>query len=214
MFLDAVTLFELVQTLLWEYLYYSPAKQTESFSFSPYIYSMLKAKHPTIGISQTGMSILNSYNCDIRERLAIESSKLARRSFSKALTFREMQIAVSLVLPGELSRSARDEGTKAITTNFTEIGSSSSLQFSSTGISRFLKVGNYAPIIGDCSCIYLAAVLEHITSEILKLACNAAQDDNNTRIMSRHLQLAIRNNRDLNQLYCDVTIFQGGIIPL
>ncbi|KAG0425206.1 hypothetical protein HPB47_027609 [Ixodes persulcatus] len=60
---------------------------------------------------------------------------------------------------------------------------------------------------------YLAAVLEHLAAEVLKLAGNAARHKKKTWIIPRHLQLAICNDEELNKLLCGVTIAQGGVLP-
>jgi histone H2B len=84
-------------------------------SYSSYIYKVLKQVHPNTGISKRGMSILNSFINDIFERLALEASKLSRYTKKATLSSREIQTAVRLLLPGELSKHAVSEGTKAVT---------------------------------------------------------------------------------------------------
>jgi len=89
------------------------AKRVESYS--SYIYKVLKQVHPNTGISKRGMSILNSFINDIFERLALEASRLSRYNKKSTLSSREIQTAVRLLLPGELSKHAVSEGTKAVT---------------------------------------------------------------------------------------------------
>ena len=87
------------------------------------------------------------------------------------------------------------------------------LQFPVGRIHRLLRKGNYAQRIGAGAPVYLAAVLEYLTAEILELAGNAARDNKKSRIIPRHLQLAIRNDEELNKLLGGVTISQGGVLP-
>ncbi|CDR40598.1 CYFA0S05e02278g1_1 [Cyberlindnera fabianii] len=80
-------------------------------------------------------------------------------------------------------------------------------------VHRLLRKGNYAQRIGSGAPVYLTAVLEYLAAEILELAGNAARDNKKTRIIPRHLQLAIRNDEELNKLLGHVTIAQGGVLP-
>lgn len=114
--------------------------------------------------------------------------------------------------------------------------SKAGLQFPVGRIHRMLRKGNYAQRIGagapgesvdegqrekeraltnnsHSSLVYLAAVLEYLAAEILELAGNAARDNKKSRIIPRHLQLAIRNDEELNKLLGHVTISQGGVLP-
>ncbi|KAM4608196.1 histone H2A-like [Discoglossus pictus] len=87
------------------------------------------------------------------------------------------------------------------------------LQFPVGRVHRLLHNGNYAERVGAVAPVYLAAVLEYLTAEILELAGNAARDNKKTRIIPRHLQFAARNDDELNKLLGGVTIAQGGVLP-
>jgi len=87
------------------------------------------------------------------------------------------------------------------------------LQFPVGRISRFLRKGRYAARVGGGAPVYLSAVLEYLAAEILELAGNAARDNKRTRITPRHIQLAVRNDEELNKLLGGVTIASGGVLP-
>ena len=87
------------------------------------------------------------------------------------------------------------------------------LQFPVGRIGRFLKQGRHAQRVGAGAPVYLAAVLEYLAAEVLELAGNAAKDNKKTRITPRHIQLAVRNDEELNRLLKDTTIASGGVLP-
>ena len=87
------------------------------------------------------------------------------------------------------------------------------LQFPVGRVSRFLRKGRYAARVGGGAPVYLSAVLEYLAAEILELAGNAARDNKRTRITPRHIQLAVRNDEELNKLLGGVTIASGGVLP-
>ena len=112
------------------------------------------------------------------------------------------------------------------------------LQFPVGRVGRFLKKGRYSQRIGTGAPVYLAAVLEYLAAEVpflslyfyltiyslfsskwvlqfqvLELAGNAARDNKKTRIIPRHLLLAVRNDEELGKLLKGVTIAHGGVLP-
>ncbi|NXI55297.1 H2A1 protein, partial [Chloroceryle aenea] len=87
------------------------------------------------------------------------------------------------------------------------------LQFPVGRVYRLLKRGNYADRISPAAAIYLAAVLEYLSAEVLELAGNAARANKRTRIVPRHILLAVRSDDELNKLFSCVTIPQGGVVP-
>jgi histone H2A len=91
--------------------------------------------------------------------------------------------------------------------------SKAGLQFPVGRLSRYLKKGRYAARVGAGAPVYLAAILEYLTAEVLELAGNAARDNNKQRIIPRHILLAVRNDEELNKLFGGVTIAQGGVLP-
>ncbi|KAE8732286.1 Histone H2B.11 [Hibiscus syriacus] len=83
-------------------------KSVETYKI--YIFKVLKQVHRDIGISSKAMGIMNSFIHDIFEKLAQGASRLARYNKKPTITFREIQTAVRLVLPGELAKHAVSEG--------------------------------------------------------------------------------------------------------
>ena len=82
--------------------------------------------------------------------------------------------------------------------------------------------------MGKGAAVYLAAVLEYVTAEIVELAGNAARDNKRRRISARDLFLAMKYDEELDQLIPKTTfsqvckmkninpiynILQGGVVP-
>ena len=87
------------------------------------------------------------------------------------------------------------------------------LQFPVGRIGRYLRQGKYATRMGAGAPVYLASVLEYLCAEILELAGNAARDNKKSRIIPRHITLAVKNDEELNKLLGNVTIASGGVLP-
>ena len=94
----------------------------------------------------------------------------------------------------------------------------SGLLFPVGRIDRYLKQGQYAKRVGSTAPVYLAAVLEYMTADLLELAGNAARDSKKRTIQPRHIYLAISNDKAFNAFFHnqrdgDVIIPSGGVLP-
>mmetsp|Transcript_28327 Transcript_28327/g.68856 ORF Transcript_28327/g.68856 Transcript_28327/m.68856 type:complete len:141 (+) Transcript_28327:766-1188(+) len=110
------------------------------------------------------------------------------------------------------SRKGSKKGGKSASTQRTR-STRAGLQFPVGRVHRHLRQANLASRVGAGAPVYLAAVLEYLAAEILELAGNAARDNKKRRIIPRHVQLAVRNDEELNKLLAGVTIAAGGVIP-
>merc|ERR1712210_141307 len=102
---------------------------------------------------------------------------------------------------------------KALSSGKSSKSAKAGLQFPVGRIARFMKTGKYSQRVGAGAPVYLAAVLEYLAAEVLELAGNAAKDNKKTRIIPRHIQLAVRNDEELNKLMANTTIANGGVLP-
>ena len=196
-------------------------------TYSSYLHKVLKQVHPDTGVTKKAMAVMNNYVTDLFQRLASEAGNLARQVKRSTLSSREVQTAVRLVLPGELAKHAVSEATKAVTKfkaadrkakkgqkKSSSLSSHAGIQFPVGRVLRHLKKGLYAPRVSEHAAVYLAAVLEYMAAELFELAGNAARDNKKTRIIPRHVQLAVRNDAELDQLIDrKMTIASGGVLP-
>ena len=88
------------------------------------------------------------------------------------------------------------------------------LQFPVGRIRRYLKRSTPFCRVELGAAVYLAGVLEYLCADALELAGNAAHENKRSRITPRHLQLAIRDDAELNSLLQHVIIPDSGVLPL
>ena len=92
-------------------------------------------------------------------------------------------------------------------------------------IGSLLRRGQYARRVGGSAAVYMAAVLEYLTAELLELTVKAAAGPAVaakggkkakkavSRLNPRTLTLAVRHDEDLGALLQNVTLSRGGVLP-
>merc|ERR1712167_109591 len=105
------------------------------------------------------------------------------------------------------------KGKSSASRRFVTKAARAGLQFPVGRIARFMRQSRAADRIGAGAPVYAAAVLEYLAAEVLELAGNAAKDNKKTRIIPRHIQLAVRNDDELARLMANTTIASGRVLP-
>lgn len=87
------------------------------------------------------------------------------------------------------------------------------IHFPVSRIKRYLKNRIDGKRISDYSAVYLAAVLEYLIAEVLELSGNVTKAMNKKLIIPRHIKYGVGQDKELDELFRNVTISQGGVLP-
>uniref|UniRef100_F7FQZ2 Histone H2A n=1 Tax=Ornithorhynchus anatinus TaxID=9258 RepID=F7FQZ2_ORNAN len=87
------------------------------------------------------------------------------------------------------------------------------LRFSVSLVDRFLRRGRYSRRVAEGTPVFLAAVLEYLTAELLELAGHTAGAHRRQRIAPVHLRQAVRDDPELDRLFGDIVSSPGAGLP-
>jgi len=83
-------------------------------SYATYIHRVLKQVHPDVGMTSKSMNIMDCFVKDFFDKIATQGADLLKHSKKVTFSGDDIQAATRLILPGELSKHAVAEGTKAL----------------------------------------------------------------------------------------------------
>lgn len=203
-------------------------RNSSEIKFDIYIKKVQTQVHPdlTLGNSST-IPIINDIIKYIISRIATESSALLRHTNKVVLSGVHIEAAVKIVYSGRLATEAIKRGVAAQTKfNASKENRESKgekrnkafragIQFGISRVSRFLYQNMKGERVGHGSSagVFLAAIIEYTVSELLELAGNNTKDRKKVKIIPEDLIYAIRGDEELNALFPEKCIIQGGVIP-
>ena len=199
-------------------------KKKKSHMFETYISKVLKQISTSNGITNNAKQQLNSILCYIIKHISILTVKLTMAGKKKTISLKEIENSLILVLSGKLLENSLKEGQKSCSniSNNENNNINSSRQnkagiiFPPSLVEKFLRdFGSSNVMIGNLSPIFLASVLEYICFEILDLSVNYCKENKHIRIIVRDLELSVRNDYELNNLFVklNISFLGGGVLP-
>lgn len=199
-----------------------PKPRKRMHYFETYISKVLREVSYENGIKSNAKQQLNSILCLICEKISNQVIRLTRMSKKKTLSVKEIRNAVKITMIGELAENSTIRGDKAIQ-NFNGNDSKNTTRqnkadiiFPPSIIEKFLRDFEMSKImITGESPIYLAAIMEYLCREILDIASNIAIEYKRKRISIRDLELAVKNDPEINSLFInlDLSFLGGGVVP-
>jgi histone H3/H4 len=144
------------------------------------------------------------------------------------ISSRDIQAACELIYSGELLPHALREGTKALTNYFNSENNNSTFASSITEESVSSRCEfDFSPEVvalvasrmtngfpmSEYAAVYLAAILEYMTAELLELSGKVSQEKGTSLIGPHHIKLAIDNDEELIKTLKNFVIREGGVSP-
>ena len=198
-------------------------KKKKSHFFEIYIIKVLKQICETSEITSNAKQQLNSVLCLIAKNISYLVLNLIQISKKKTISYKEIINALKFILNGELLNNSIIEGEKAkenFETNKNENicgrQNKAEIIFPPALTEKFLRKFGFSKVmVTSTAPIYLAAVLEYLCFEILDISNTLCKESKRVRINIRDLELSIRSDEELNNLFnkLNINFLGGGVVP-
>ena len=183
-------------------------------TFISYIYKVLKQVHPNIGMTKDAKEYTNKLIHKLLDELFREITIIMGKK--KTISAKEVEKAVQLLI---ISRHGLSEGYKALSKyKAAEQGREgkklgrenqsalAGLTFPIPRVTKKIRQAFPKNRVGKYSSIFLTAVLEYITAEILEVAGNISLDESKKRITTDYIKKGINNDKELTNIFSRIGI--------
>jgi len=189
---------------------------------------ILKRVHPELSFADDGRAAVNNLGVTVLDKLLCTINILIESSDShkKTMSTKDISCAISICLPGELSKHAISMGLKAMAKYKSTVESrkgrsgdekirksvAAGLMVDVGKVARYIRSHVVAERVSAFAPVYLAAVLEYIFEEIIYLAGNATEHLKKKQITPRAVMLSIKGDEEMDNLFHN-SIIGGGVLP-
>jgi len=174
-------------------------------------------------ISSDAKQQLNSALISITKKISSLAADLVYTAKRKILSSKEIISAIKIILNGELLKNVLFEGTQAVdrflispdATRGMSRQNKAEILFPPSLIEKFIRDFGYRKImVNKMAPIYLAAVLEYITQDILQLCGEITSRKGKRRITIKDIETSIKIDPEMKQLFdfCKIKFLNTGVI--
>ena len=196
-------------------------KKKKNHYFEIFISKVLKQISKDSYLTINTKQQINSFLCILCKYISQVAIDLTIYIKKKTISEKEISGSISMLITGELLENSITEGNKAVNNykNSDEKGSKknkSGIIFPPSIVEKFLRNFGYSKImVTDTAPIYLAAVLEYLTYEILDLSSEYCKENKRKRITVRDLEIIVKSDNELNMLLkkINISFLGGGVVP-
>jgi histone H2A len=198
-----------------------PLTRKKNHYFEVFISKVLKQVSEKTNITSNAKQQLNSFLCILCKYISNIANKLTISSKKKTISEKEIYNSIKIVLEYGLLQNAILEGDKSVDAfkNSNDKGSrqnKAGIIFSPSVSEKFLRnFGNSKIMVTSLAPIYLSAVLEYLTFELLDLASDYVHNNKRVRITIRDIEIVVRNDSEFNKLFnkINISLLGGGVVP-
>lgn len=198
-----------------------PLTRKKNHYFEVFISKVLKQVSEKTNITSNAKQQLNSFLCILCKYISNIANKLTISSKKKTISEKEIYNSIKLVLDYGLLENSILEGNKAVDAfkNSNNKGSKQNkagIIFSPAVSEKFLRnFGNSKIMVTSLAPVYLSAVLEYLTFELLDLSSDYVHNNKRVRITIRDIEIVVRNDSEFNKLFnkINISFLGGGVVP-
>jgi histone H3/H4 len=195
-----------------------PREFPDQYSFRVAIRRTLRQVHPDGRITTPAINELNLMIHYLAKQIVDHANRLVLNKHQQTMQSADIMSAIQLVLPGELAKHAMSDLSKAVAKYSSSKPSGArqkgavraGLVFPVKRTENIMRAHMTCERLSKLAPVALSAVLEYLTTELLKLAGNQARDGKRMSINTRDLMMAIEMDSELQSLFKEVTK-SGGV---